>query len=103
LSSKQANFDGRYPAGSASKGDNLQKPTDVGSYLPNPLGIYDLHGNVYEWTDSLWKPGGSGRVIRGGCWDYLAVFCTASYRDWLEPDDWYNFLGFRLLAVPQEG
>jgi formylglycine-generating enzyme required for sulfatase activity len=97
LSSTQANFNGDYPAGSAAKGPNLQRPCDVGLYLPNPLSIYDLAGNVWEWTSS---EEGSGRVIRGGGWGNRGEDCTASDRIRSEPDDSFFSIGFRLLAVP---
>ncbi len=97
LSSRQANFDGNRPAGSASKGPYLQATSEGGLYLPNPLGIYDLHGNVWEWTSTL---EGSSRVVRGGSWSGRAEGCTASYRGWDVPFNRSNFLGFRVLAVP---
>jgi formylglycine-generating enzyme required for sulfatase activity len=101
LSSRQANFDGSHPAGSASKGPYLQATSEVGVYLPNPLGIYDLHGNVWEWTSS---EEGSSRVFRGGSWrnHCRAVSCTASPRYRYGPGDRSSFVGFRLLAAPSE-
>ena len=100
LSSKQANFDGNHPAGSAVMGPYLQATSEVGLYLPNPLGIYDLVGNVWEWTSSLYESGGSDRVIRGGSWGNGGVFCTAAYRSTYAPGNACNGVGFRLLAVP---
>jgi formylglycine-generating enzyme required for sulfatase activity len=100
LSSTQANFNGNYPAGSVSKGPCLGRTCEVGLYLPNPLGICDLHGNVWEWTSSAW---GSGRVIRGGCWRFGGVFCTASSRGRRGPGCAHPYLGFRLLAVTSAG
>lgn len=102
LCSTQANFNGNWPAGSAAEGPYLERPTEVGLYLPNPLGIYDLHGNVWEWTSSLWAEGGSSRVIRGGGWNDFGEFCAASYRRGSVPDSTSSGLGFRLLAVPSE-
>jgi serine/threonine protein kinase len=97
LSSRQANLDGDYSPGSASKGPNVQATSEVGSYLPNPLGIYDLHGNVWEWTST---PEGSSRLIRGGGWGNRAEDCTVS--DWGRgvPDFRDRDLGVRVLAVP---
>jgi len=80
-------------------GQYLQHPSDVGSYLPNPLGIYDLHGNVWEWTSSVYE-GGPDRVFRGGYWDYGGAGCAASNRGRYEPGLAGSSVGFRLLAVP---
>jgi uncharacterized protein (TIGR02996 family) len=48
LSSTQANFDGNHPGGDAPEGPYLYRPSKVGSYAPNSLGLYDMHGNVSE-------------------------------------------------------
>ena len=64
LSSDQANFWGEHPFGNAPKGPNLGRTSRVGSYPPNKLGLCDMHGNVLQWCNDLWRifPGGSGRV-----------------------------------------
>jgi formylglycine-generating enzyme required for sulfatase activity len=72
----------------------------VGSYGPNRLGIYDLHGNVWEWCADRWGAGGATRVIRGGDWANRGSGCRASNRDWFGLLDRIWGLGIRLAAVP---
>jgi len=100
LSSEQANFHGAYRSGNAPKGKWLQRTTKVGLYPPNRLGLCDMHGNVWEWCSDLYEVGGSARVFRGGCWLLGAANCRASCRYGLEPAFRFNYVGFRLAAVP---
>jgi uncharacterized protein (TIGR02996 family) len=97
LSSTQANFDGSFPAGDAAKGPSLRRPTTVGSYLPNRLGLYLLDGNVWEWTDSAKD---RARVIRGGSWFTLhgSLCRAAERRNFVQSYQSWD-LGFRLALV----
>jgi formylglycine-generating enzyme required for sulfatase activity len=86
--------------------------TPVGQYPPNPLGLFDLLGNVCEWTADAWHPdyvgapcegsawsdhGKSGcRTIRGGAWDHLPRVLRASWRDWAPEQSHWDNLGFRV-------
>ena len=104
LSSKEANFDGNNPFGKADKGPNLERTTKVGSYAPNKLGLYDMHGNVWQWCSDLYIPGASARMLRGGCWNDLSgVSCRSANRYIIEPVVRFRIFGFRLAAVPEVG
>lgn len=99
LHSGEANFDGQteYDASagdiSNQKGISLAYTTAVGSYQPNPWGLYDMDGNVWEWcldwygnypvgtvTDPTGPPTGQNRVARGGDWGYSGRRCRSAYR-----------------------
>lgn len=103
LSSKDANFNGDYPDGKAAKGPYLGCTTKVGSYAPNKLGLYDMHGNVWQWCSDLYEPGSLARVLRGGSWYNRGARCRSASRSWIEPVYWILNSGFRLAAVPEVG
>ena len=88
------------------------KTHPVGKKKPNGWGLYDMHGNVWEWVEDEWhdsydgapvdgrawidNPRGSYRVKRGGGWNLGAQFCRSAMRGVLRPDDRNGDVGFRL-------
>ena len=71
---------------------------EVGTLLPNAWGLYDVHGNVWEWCLNLWNYGYSYRVLRGGAYYNDASSCAFGYRYDLSPSDERSFYGFRLFC-----
>jgi formylglycine-generating enzyme required for sulfatase activity len=78
LSAREANFDGRFPYGAAARRLPLARPCKVGSYNPNVLGIYDMHGNVWEWCKDCYPDSPTWHVFRGGSWATPANECRAA-------------------------
>jgi len=72
-------------------------PQRVGQKKPNKWGLYDMHGNVWEWCQDWYDDEREFRVIRGGCWLDDAGYCESSYRHWYGPDPRCYYLGVRLV------
>jgi formylglycine-generating enzyme required for sulfatase activity len=117
IDASQANFDGTfdYAECRSKHSTNLGKTAEVGSYPPNPWGIYDMQGNANELTADCWNEGHEGapsdgsvrtdgncsrRTVRGGSWLHFADFTRSAWRCRSGANFAHRTLGFRLVYAP---
>ena len=118
LSSVEANFDGNYPYGTARRGRYRQRTTTVGLFKPNAFGLYDMHGNVFEWCQDVWHDSYKGkrdgarawiegtdenRVARGGSWGTNGESCRSARRTRSNPEKAFHSYGIRVVLTLPEG
>ncbi|MDS4040247.1 MAG: SUMF1/EgtB/PvdO family nonheme iron enzyme [Candidatus Competibacter sp.] len=110
----QANYNGNYTYRNGTQGEYRKKTVPVDDFQPNPFGLYQVHGNVWEWVQNSWhddyqgapvggsaweEAGGGPRVVRGGSWHDGPGGLRSAARNWVVPRDWGNYLGFRLART----
>ena len=116
-----ANYDGHYTYGEAGVGIYRKETVEVGQFPPNAFGLYEMHGNVWEWCGDCWyksyadKPknlqqngsitwsfsNATGYLLRGASWRSNPIYCRSARRGWGSPFDGNSNDGFRLvLSIP---
>ena len=115
ISTDQANYNGNFTYGSGRKGVYREKTVPVGSFPPNSFGLYDMHGNVFEWVEDCWHDSYSGspsdgsawtdggdctiRVLRGGSWSFKPRGLRSANRYWNFTGNRSYVTGFRIART----
>ncbi|MBD2243317.1 SUMF1/EgtB/PvdO family nonheme iron enzyme [Nostoc sp. FACHB-888] len=117
ITTELANYNGDYTYASAPKGKSRRETTEVGTFPPNAFGLYDMHGNVWEWCQDSWHDSYKGapsdgsawidnasqyQVLRGGSWFSNPILCRSASRyndDRAERGDHIILIGFRVVCA----
>jgi sulfatase modifying factor 1 len=107
----QVNYDGNIPYANEKKGRCREKTVAVKSLPANSWGLYEMHGNVWEWCsdwyddffdkpiiDPIGSDTGSSRVLRGGSWSNHGWRTRSANRGWYAPVNRDNYIGFRFVV-----
>jgi formylglycine-generating enzyme required for sulfatase activity len=114
ITTELANYNGNYTYANEPKGINRQQTTPVGSFRPNAnaFGLYDMHGNVWEWCEDKWHDNynlapndgrawvsgdSNNRIVRGGSWFNDPEDCRSSDRESSLAHNSLNIIGFRVV------
>jgi len=84
--------------GCGSQWDN-RRTAPVGSFKPNAFGIYDMMGNVWQWTDTCWQGNCEKRMFFGGSWNHRPQDMRVITRNWFNTNKRMRYLGFRLAMT----
>jgi formylglycine-generating enzyme required for sulfatase activity len=114
ISASKANYDGNYTYGGV-RGKYRQRTVRVESFEANPWGLYQVHGNVWEWCQDIWHETYAGapddgspwlqgvdasrRVLRGGSWFYNPQYLRSASRNKYTTDGRFNYFGFRVVRM----
>ena len=111
INSQQANYDANYAYAGSVMGVSRNRTVEVGSFQPNAFGLYDVHGNVWEWTEDCWNGNYNGapsdgtawtsgdcsrRVLRGGSWNVNPRGLRSANRGRSAASDRNGVSGFRV-------
>ena len=94
ITTNQANFNGWFPATGCPTGTDRQQTLPVASFAPNAFGLYDTHGNVWEWVQDCWNTSYTGAPTNGSAW--MTGDCSRAVR---RGGSWINFGGGLRSAI----